>query len=143
MSISRTPSSARYRAPGDHESVARSWDNDRTLARDIKIAVAGGGLALASILGISWHTQQNRKSQTPTHFVFSGDQTFTFQSGQGEDDAINKIQGSGMGPGNPSWDAAKKVVDGALGQHDGEVNLPQVGQQIDIPSQEIPSKPQK
>lgn len=114
------------------EVPSRRQGRERLTAERMKGALAAAGLAITGC------TQPNIEFPDPNPVkceVSDDTQEFTFESGQGVNDAIIAIEGSGGGEGAACWPEAKVAVKDQLSSR-----LPQDGETIDIPVSVEPVK---
>ncbi len=107
------------------ELPSRGQGRERLTAGRVRAALAAAGLAITGC------TQPNIEFPDPNPVkceVSDDTQEFTFESGQGVNDAIIAIEGSGGGEGAACWPEAKDAVEGQLSSR-----LPQDGEMIYIP----------
>jgi hypothetical protein len=96
--------------------------------------VVAGTLSSGKLFGSD--TEPPTTPPTPdelTVCIPEGSQQFTFEAGQGEDNAIHAIEGSGQGESDPCWSEAKQAVEGALSR-----DMPQYHETITIPQRVVP-----
>jgi hypothetical protein len=68
-----------------------------------------------------------------------GEQDFTFgEQGNGVNDAIHAITGTGKGPGDPCWSEGANVVREQLSKHGSHPGIPQDGMVIHLPDEFVP-----
>jgi len=115
-----------------------------TKHRNYKVAGAIAGVAIAALTVFPRSHNKTVPDSIKTAdelnvCVPQGHQSFTFKAGEGEAAAVLAIKGTGDGPGDACWDEGVQSVEKALGRDQyGNVQLPQVGQTIDIPAAEAP-----
>lgn len=133
--------SRRSRIAHEVDPIAPARHNAQPRRRNVA-AVAGGLLLSAGLLfalvprsNATPEPKPNR-DQATTCEPSTETQKFTFHVGEGVNDAVFAIEGSGKGEGDPCWSEAKDAVVKAVGGYD-----PKVGQQIVEPKSFHPVSP--
>ena len=106
-------------------------------------AYVSGELGEATSPGKSEATTTTIDVDEATVCIPSGRQVIRLQPGQGRNDAIHAIEGSGRGPGDPCWSEAAKAVDEAILETSVDPQYPraEAGAALELPAAVAPQKP--
>lgn len=108
-------------------------------------AGVGGGIAVGTLVAIAWlgGVFSSGKAEAPMSAddaivcTPSGRHEITVQPGEGIDNIVMQIEGSGMGEGDACWSEAQKAVQAVAGK------VPQEGARLMIPNQMLETRGNK
>ncbi len=114
----------------------RSDPKPNFLARRVGVFVAAIGVSALALFGYNQLTDTKpTESNLPVCLPSEETHEFVFDRvGQGVNDAIHDIEGSGEGEGAECWEDAKAIVDKELNKQNPYGPTPENGETIEIPN---------